>query len=300
MVYVLILVIGFNTASWYFKDMAQKIDLKSALEQWTVLGVDDILTDQPINRFESIEETLDLHPQLTHKPQPLQEPSARPQMQQRTAPAISSDEASFKARQAAISAQTLDELRTAMEEFEGCPLKFTATNTVFADGNPKAKVMLVGEAPGADEDRYGKPFVGLSGQLLDKMFSCIGLSRQENLYISNILPWRPPGNRQPTPAETSACMPFIQRHIELVSPDYLIMVGGTSAKTLMNTREGIMRLRGKWRDYKTDGLEKPIKSMAIFHPAYLLRSPGQKKEVWKDLIMIKHSLLEAGVQLSYL
>lgn len=281
--------------SCYFKEMGTKIDIKSALEQWASLGVDDILTTHPVNRFETVEETLELTP-AHPAPSPLREPPSHPQGLQ-TIPAISATEASFKARQAASSAQSLEELRMALQEFEGCPLKYTATNTVFADGNPKAKIMLVGEAPGADEDRYGKPFVGLSGQLLDKMFSHIGLTRQENLYISNILPWRPPGNRQPTPAETSACMPFIQRHIELVSPDYLIMVGGTAAKTLLNTRDGIMRLRGKWRDYKSDGLEKPIKSMAIFHPAYLLRSPGQKREVWKDLIVIKHSLLKAGIKL---
>jgi uracil-DNA glycosylase family 4 len=284
-------------ASWYFKVMEQKIHLKSALERWTELGVDDILVEKSIDRFESIEETLDL---ISGKPaaSTLVEPtaqSAHPQF----APAISANEAHSKARQLAKSALTLDELRTAVEEFEGCPLKYTATHTVFADGNPKAKVMLVGEAPGADEDRYGKPFVGLSGQLLDKMFSHIGLTREENLYISNILPWRPPGNRQPTPAETSACVPFIQRHIELISPDYLIMVGGTSAKTLLDTKDGIMRLRGKWREYKTDGLDHPIKTMAIFHPAYLLRSPGQKREVWKDLLVIKNSLLKDGVKLNY-
>ena len=284
-------------ASWYFKVMEQKIHLKSALERWTELGVDDILVEKSVDRFESIEETLDL---VSANPaaSPLVEPPAQ-SGQPQVAPAISANEANSKARQLAKSALTLDELRTAVEEFEGCPLKYTATHTVFADGNPKAKVMLVGEAPGADEDRYGKPFVGLSGQLLDKMFSHIGLTRQENLYISNILPWRPPGNRQPTPAETSACVPFIQRHIELVSPDYLIMVGGTSAKTLLETPDGIMRLRGKWREYKTEGLDQPIKTMAIFHPAYLLRSPGQKREVWKDLLVIKNSLIKDGVKLDF-
>ncbi len=155
--------------------------------------------------------------------------------------------------------------------------------------------MLIGEAPGADEDRQGLPFVGVSGQLLDRMFAAIGLTR-ENFYITNIIPWRPPGNRQPTPAETEACLPFIKKHIDLVSPDFLILVGGTAAKTLLGGREGIMRLRGAWRDYASESGKK-MKIIAIFHPAYLLRSPGQKRETWLDLIKIKHSLIEAGLDL---
>ena len=173
----------------------------------------------------------------------------------------------------------------------GCDLKKTATNFVFADGNPKARVMVVGEAPGADEDRQGLPFVGVSGQLLDRAFATINLDRTK-IYISNIIPWRPPGNRQPTQQETAMCLPFIERHIELIAPDFLILAGGTAAKAVLKTTEGIVKLRGKWQPYQSPGLEKLIQVLATFHPAYLLRSPSQKKFVWLDLLSLKHKLEE--------
>jgi DNA polymerase len=185
--------------------------------------------------------------------------------------------------------QTLDDLRRALAAFEGCPLKKTATNLVFADGNPNAKVMLVGEAPGADEDRQGVPFVGVSGQLLDRMLGTIGLDRT-SVYITNIVPWRPPGNRQPTPQEISACKPFVEKHIALVQPEILILVGGVAMKTLFNTNDGIMRLRGTWQSYTSPELKAPIKAIATYHPSFLLRSPGQKAQSWQDLLMIKHAL----------
>lgn len=248
--------------------------LKTLLSIFQQAGVDEVISSMPQDRFKEIEETL----QLGAPSQPMQKhPQIIPQV-------VSS-----------CSAQTLEELRGDLMAFEGCALKHTATNLVFGDGNPKARVMLIGEAPGADEDRQGLPFVGQSGQLLDKMFATIGLTRQ-NFYITNIIPWRPPGNRQPTPAEADACLPFVRRHIDLVSPDFLILVGGTATKTLLGGREGIVRLRGAWKDYTSEG-GKQMKVIAIFHPAYLLRSPGQKREVWHDLIKIKHSLLEAGVEL---
>jgi uracil-DNA glycosylase len=192
-------------------------------------------------------------------------------------------------REIAQSCQSLAELRQALQNFEGCALKHTATNLVFADGNPQAKVMVVGEAPGADEDRQGLPFVGLSGQLLDRILATIGLNRT-NVYISNIVPWRPPGNRQPTTQEIALCQPFIERHIELVNPQLLILVGGVSAKTLLQTNEGIVKLRGRWQSYQSAGLMAPIKALATFHPAYLLRSPGQKAQVWKDMMLIQDTL----------
>lgn len=187
---------------------------------------------------------------------------------------------------------SLEELRTLISAFEGCNLKQTATNMVFADGNPQAKIMVIGEAPGADEDREGRPFVGLSGQLLDRMLKTVGLSRENNIYISNIIPWRPPGNRQPTPQEISLCRPFIQRHIELINPKILILVGGVATKTILNAADGIMKLRGQWHAYSSAGLPAPIKTMATFHPAYLLRSPGQKAQVWRDLLMVKKEVLD--------
>jgi uracil-DNA glycosylase family 4 len=189
----------------------------------------------------------------------------------------------------AAGATTLAELKAIVEAFEGCALKAMATKTVFADGNPEAKIMLVGEAPGAEEDLQGKPFVGLSGQLLDRMMAAIGLDRTQ-VYIANMLPWRPPGNRQPSSQELTQCLPFIQRQIELVKPQVLVLVGGVAAKTLLGRTDGIMRMRGQWHPYQTTGLETPIAATAIFHPAYLLRSPGQKREAWKDLLMIQDKL----------
>jgi DNA polymerase len=189
----------------------------------------------------------------------------------------------------AEQAKTLDELKAAVESFDGCALKQTAMHTVFADGNPKAEIMLVGEAPGADEDRQGLPFVGLSGQLLNRMFAAIGYDRT-SLYISNIIPWRPPGNRQPTTEETTLCLPFIERHIALVNPKVVVFVGGVATKTLLNSKEGITRLRGKWLPYSNPYLKEPIKGYAIYHPAYLLRSPGQKRYAWMDLLKLKLEL----------
>ncbi|MGL5719682.1 MAG: uracil-DNA glycosylase [Alphaproteobacteria bacterium] len=194
------------------------------------------------------------------------------------------------------SCGSLEVLRQALESFEGCALKQTATQTVFSDGSPqRAKVMLVGEAPGADEDRLGKPFVGLSGQLLDKMFRAIGLSRQDNLYISNIVPWRPPGNRQPTSGEIAVCLPFIERHISLVNPPFLVALGGTACKAFLQKTEGITKLRGRWFPYQNPYLDKPIPLLVTYHPAYLLRSPGQKKEVWKDLLTLQDALRNQAV-----
>ena len=177
-------------------------------------------------------------------------------------------------------------LRAALAAFDGCGLKETASNLVFADGNPDADLMLIGEAPGADEDRRGPPFVGVSGQLLDHMLASIGRDRG-SCYITNMLPWRPPGNRQPTAAELAACLPFLRRHIQLAAPRVLVFVGGTSAKTLLARSEGIMRLRGRWYDYAPGGERAPIPALAIFHPAYLLRSPAQKALAWRDLLTLK-------------
>nr|AIA11173.1 R3H domain protein [uncultured bacterium] len=259
--------------------------LTTLLSIYRDAGVDEVISKTPYNRFDEIEDTLAL------APSPQEEAKG-----QTIAPLISPKVAHSKAHASAQAAQTLEELKAALLAFEGCALKYTATNLVFGDGNPKSRVMMIGEAPGADEDRQGLPFVGQSGQLLDRMFAAIGLTRQDNFYITNIIPWRPPGNRQPTPAEAEACLPFVRRHIDLVNPDFLILVGGVAAKTLLGGRDGIMRLRGTWKDYTSEAGKK-MKVIAIFHPAYLLRSPGQKREVWMDLIKIKHTLLKAGLEL---
>ncbi|MCG6856483.1 MAG: uracil-DNA glycosylase [Salaquimonas sp.] len=198
--------------------------------------------------------------------------------------AIPDDKAVANARELAAGAANLDELRDVMEHFEGCNLRLTAKHTVFADGNPEAKIMLIGEAPGRDEDIQGLPFVGRSGQLLDRMLAAIGLDRTK-VYITNVLAWRPPGNRTPTPAEAEICRPFIERHIELVDPQIIAFLGGASAKLLLNTSEGILRLRGRWTSYSHGG--KAIDAIAMLHPAYLLRQPAQKRLAWQDMLKLK-------------
>ena len=191
------------------------------------------------------------------------------------------------ARAAAQSAKTLDELRALLEAFEGCMLRATATQLVFADGNPAARVMFVGEAPGRDEDIAGLPFVGRSGKLLDRMIEAIGLDRTQ-VYIANIVPWRPPGNRTPTPHESAICLPFIRRQIELADPDILVCLGQPSTQTLLETKEGITRTRGRW--FKFDTGSREIRALATYHPAFLLRSPLQKRLAWRDFLAIKKAL----------
>lgn len=200
----------------------------------------------------------------------------------------------------AAAAGTLDELKAAIATFEGIGLKKTATNLVFCDGNPAAPVMLVGEAPGADEDAQGKPFVGVSGQLLDRILKTINLDRKDadplrSIYISNILNWRPPGNRTPTPAEVELSLPFIERHIVLAKPKLLILCGGVSAKALLNTETGISKLRGRWHDYRPripgiDSTGFSVPAIATYHPSYLLRTPGQKRAVWNDMLNLQEKL----------
>jgi len=203
------------------------------------------------------------------------------------------EEVQAGARHLAQAAQSLQDLRTALETFEGCDLKATATNLVFADGNPDSRIMLIGEAPGRDEDRQGLPFVGVSGQLLDRMLAAVGLDRTR-VYVTNVLFWRPPGNRTPTPAEVAACLPFVERHIELVRPTHLLLLGGLSAKTLLARNEGITRLRGQWGEVQFAGLSAPVPALATLHPAYLLRQPAQKRLAWRDLLSFTRALEEAG------
>ncbi len=194
------------------------------------------------------------------------------------------------AKEICAEAKTLDELRAKVEAFEGCSLKMTAANTVFGDGNPHAKIVLVGEAPGADEDRIGVPFVGRSGQLLDKMLAAIGLDRN-SCYITNILPWRPPGNRTPLDSEIAVCLPFLKKQIDIIDPDFIFMLGGSAANALLNTAETISKLRGHWFEYeKSNGTNAMV--LASFHPAYLLRTPGQKSKAWNDLLRLSSKLKE--------
>ena len=191
------------------------------------------------------------------------------------------------AREAARSAVSLTELREILAKFEGCALRTTAKQLVFADGNPQARVMFVGEAPGREEDLEGLPFVGRSGKLLDLMMAAIGINRT-TAYIANIIPWRPPGNRTPTPQESQTCLPFIQRQIELADPDVLVCLGGPATQTLLGVKEGIKRMRGRWFSFNTGTRE--IRAIATFHPAYLLRSPLEKRFAWRDFLAIRKAL----------
>jgi DNA polymerase len=257
-------------------------------------GVDCALAEEPVNRLADP----DLAPAVAESPEPR---SVRPVPSATPAPTMSApapmpaaraeaappEAAITSAREAARTAPTLEALRALLEQFEGCALKHTATRLVFADGNPQAKIMFVGEAPGRDEDIEGLPFVGRSGKLLDRMMAAIGLDRSK-VYIANVIPWRPPGNRTPTPLETQICLPFIQRQIELVDPDVLVTLGNPSTQTLMSTTEGIMRSRGKWRQYDTG--TRTIRALATFHPAYLLRQPSYKRLSWQDLRAIAKAL----------
>jgi uracil-DNA glycosylase len=197
------------------------------------------------------------------------------------------DAAALAAREAARSAATLEDLRAMLEGFDGCGLKMTATQLVFADGNPHASLMFVGEAPGRDEDLAGLPFVGRSGKLLDLMMAAIGIDRTK-AYIANVVPWRPPGNRTPTPQETQICLPFTLRQIELADPDVLVCLGGPSAQTLLGIKEGIRKARGRWFTFHTG--KRDIRALATFHPAYLLRSPLEKRLAWRDFLAVKKAL----------
>jgi DNA polymerase len=191
------------------------------------------------------------------------------------------------AMQMAGAAATLEDLRAAMQAFDGCALKRTATNTVFADGMP-GHVLFVGEAPGRDEDRIGKPFVGRAGRLLDKMMAAIGLSRDTNAYITNVINWRPPDNRDPSPEEAAQCLPFLRRHIELAEPKIIVLLGAVAARHVVGVTDGIMRLRGRWLDYRVGDRMVPV--MPCLHPAYLLRQPAHKKLAWRDLQAVQARL----------
>jgi DNA polymerase len=242
-------------------------------------GVDCALGEEPVNRLAD-PDIAPPPPREAPPPAAVRAMPAAPVLMGLSEGPPAPDAAIASARELARTAPTLEALRNLLDKFDGCALKSTATRLVFADGNPKARVMFVGEAPGRDEDIAGLPFVGRSGQLLDRMIAAIGLDRSK-AYIANVIPWRPPGNRTPTPQETLVCLPFIQRQIELVNPDVLVTLGNPSTQSLLGTREGIMRSRGKWFDYYTG--TRTIRALPTFHPAYLLRSPSYKRMSWQDL-----------------
>lgn len=269
-------------------------DLTALLAFYAEAGVDDALTDEPVNRLNrtasrvAAPHTTSSAPAQPREPRRSLQPEAAqhaPSPQRSPAAAVPDEQQAAMARQLAAGAMNLEELRERMTSFDGCNLKSTAKNLVFADGNPQADIMFVGEAPGRDEDMEGRPFVGRSGQLLDRMLAAIGLDRgggtaDSAVYITNVLPWRPPENRDPTPGEIAMMGPFLARHVELAAPRLLVIVGNHSAQALLG-RTGITRLRGTW----TEALGRP--ALPMFHPAYLLRQPERKREAWADLLSLQ-------------
>jgi uracil-DNA glycosylase family 4 len=269
--------------------------VRDLLAFYVEAGVDAALAETPTDRLADVRP--DLAPRASGEPpshiapaRPAHRPAATPAAPvaaaASAAPPPPPDAAVMAAREAARSAATLEELKRIMERFDGCPLKAGATQLVFADGNPGARLMFVGEAPGYEEDKQGLPFVGRSGQLLDRMLAAVGLDRTQ-VYIANVVPWRPPGNRTPTPVETQICLPFIQRQIELANPDILITVGQPSTGALLGV-QGIMKNRGRWFSYHTG--TRDIRAMPMLHPAYLLRSPIAKRLAWRDMLAIRKAL----------
>jgi DNA polymerase len=216
-------------------------------------------------------------------------------------PTIAPPLAAVPAVPAQISARTLDELREELTKFEGCALRSTAMNLVFADGNPTSPIMFIGEAPGEDEDRQGKPFVGAGGQLFDQMLEAAGIKRAD-IYITNVIFWRPPGNRNPTDAEIASCMPFVERHISLIKPKIIVTLGGVAAKTLLRTKDGITRIRGRWTEYvppQNSGLAGPIPCLPLYHPAYLLRQPSTKRQAWNDALKLQKHMHEHNILINH-
>ncbi|MFN3889131.1 MAG: uracil-DNA glycosylase family protein [Beijerinckiaceae bacterium] len=277
-------------------------ELEALLRWYEAMGVDIAVDGEPHDRFAEFAAEAS-RPRAAQDETPgRQAPSQTTGRQAPATPALmrepiqkvlaaSAGDVTRAAQEAAAGASTLDELRAALEAFDGCGLKRTASRLVFADGNPKARIMLVGEAPGADEDREGKPFVGKAGRLLDLMLGSIGLDR-DKVYIANVVPWRPPGNRTPTPQEIAACLPFTRRQIELVAPDYLVCLGAPATQTLLGVKDGITRARGRAYEYELAGVNgvRNIPAFAMLHPAYLLRQPANKKYAWADLRALKKAI----------
>lgn len=265
--------------------MNEDLGIKEILEWYLTAGVDETCGEVPFALAEPAKEMPRIVPAAVSAAVRPAENSARPATTELAQATIN---ACQSARELCQKAETLEELKKMVEEFDGCALKLMANKTVFGYGSGTARLLLIGEAPGADEDRSGIPFVGRSGQLLEKMLKAIGFDRNE-CFITNVLPWRPPGNRTPTEGEIAVCLPFLKRQIDLVSPEAIMILGGSAANALLDNGEPISRMRGKWLEYKkSDGGKVPV--LASFHPAYLLRNSGQKAKVWVDMLRMKQKL----------
>jgi DNA polymerase len=294
--------LGADVARW-------EAGIRAWLDWHVQMGVVDLIAEGAIDRFDREDAVLPPAAQETsgtssHRPPStpahdqngppawvLGFESEQPPMVEkpRRSPTLPGAGAASDAKALAASCDSLAALEDALQRFDGCPLKETAINLCFADGNPASSIMLIGEAPGAQEDRQGKPFVGPSGQLLDRMLSTIGLDRGQ-VYITNVIYWRPPGNRSPTAAEIAICQPFLERQIELIRPKQLVFVGGIAARALLGRTEGVTKLRGRPFVYKSPADARDIPALVMFHPAYLLRQPAQKRFSWRDLLLIQESV----------
>jgi uracil-DNA glycosylase len=260
-------------------------ELADILRFYADAGLDFALDEEPQDRLVVVAKQ-EIPTLLT------QRPLARPAMVAAST-AVPDDATVARALTEAKAATSFDLLKASLAAFDGCSLKFTAKNLVFADGNPDAKIMLVGDAPGRDEDLEGKPFVGKAGQLLDKMLAAIGLDRNK-VYLTNMIYWRPPGNRTPTPMEIEICRPFIERHIELLNPNIIVFIGASSAKSFMAGSDSILRMRGQWQDWTAPN-GRTIPALAMLNPDYLMRQPAQKKLAWRDLLSLKAKIVELGL-----
>ena len=261
-------------------------ELVSVLEWYRAAGVDVAVGEEPVNRFAQRPPARVAEPVIARQVEGAG-PNLTPPV---AAPAFATDPG--EARTLAATAKSLDELEAIVGAYDGCGLKLRATQLCFADGNPQAQIMLIGEAPGAEEDRQGKPFVGKSGQLLDRMLAAIGLDRTK-VYIANTVPWRPPGNRTPTPEELAICLPFLHRQVELVAPKVILTLGGPAMQTVFNTSVGILKMRGRWSELAVGS--HPVEAMPTLHPAYLLRNPAAKEQAWRDMLSLRMKLNALGI-----
>jgi uracil-DNA glycosylase family 4 len=266
-------------------------ELAAALDWYRAVGVDLAVGEEPVDRFAASAAAPRRAAAQVSAPAaaPIQMPALKPVA---AAPAAAAIVAALPAdpsetRALAAAAPTLEALRAAMDAYEGCTLKKRATQLCFADGNPEAEIMLVGEGPGEQEDLVGKPFVGRAGQLLDRMLSAIGLDRSK-VYIANMVPWRPPGNRDPSPEEMALCAPFLIRQVELVAPKFLVTLGNVPTKALFQSTAGITRMRGQWQDLEVGSHR--VRALATLHPAYLLRTPASKALAWRDMLSLRAAL----------
>lgn len=259
-------------------------EMLGMLEWYRAAGVDIAVGEEPVDRFAQ------RPPPRIVPAAPVANAEAGERPVEQPTPLLGGDPS--EARRLAASAQTLDDLEAILGNYDGCGLKLRATQLVFADGNPEAEIMLIGEAPGAEEDRQGKPFVGKSGQLLDRMLAAIGLDRTK-VYIANTVPWRPPGNRTPTPEEMALCLPFLHRQVELVAPKLVMTLGGPAMQTVFATTSGIIKMRGKWSDVSIGNHQ--VAAIATLHPAYLLRNPAAKQQAWRDMLSLRLKIDELGL-----